>query len=212
LNRPLRIILPLFFAASTLFTAHAAGAFTLGTFGVPPVNTVCADAIPAHVGANSFETYDAVVEPLAICSFLYSPLWFDFTPARTGIAQVSTCGATLDTVIAAFVSCDGAELACSDDWCGLQSLIDVPVVAGVTCKIVIGVGEGRGTGFFTISEAPACPCDWNHDGALDTSDFFDFLRAFFAGDADFDSSGHTDSQDFFSFVSCFFDHPDGCVQ
>lgn len=52
--------------------------------------------------------------------------------------------------------------------------------------------------------APACPCDVDGSGSVNSQDFFDFVVGFFSGDADFDGSGETTSQDFFDFLICFF--------
>ncbi len=58
---------------------------------------------------------------------------------------------------------------------------------------------------------PACPCDWDDDGVIGTSDFFAFVTDFFAGDADVNFDWSTNSQDFFDFLACFFAPPSGCA-
>jgi hypothetical protein len=52
---------------------------------------------------------------------------------------------------------------------------------------------------------PAQPsADFNGDGVVNSADLFEFLAAFFAGDADLDGNGSTDSADFFAFLALFF--------
>ncbi len=49
-----------------------------------------------------------------------------------------------------------------------------------------------------------CPADFDENGIVNSQDFFDFVAAFFAGDADFNNDGSTNSQDFFDFITAFF--------
>jgi hypothetical protein len=61
----------------------------------------------------------------------------------------------------------------------------------------------RGDG---VRSPAACPGDVNHDGSINSQDFFDFLSAFFglSPSADFNADGSINSQDFFNFLTAFF--------
>jgi hypothetical protein len=51
----------------------------------------------------------------------------------------------------------------------------------------------------------ACFADWDFSGEVNSQDFFDFLTAFFAVEADINHDGLTTSQDFFDFLTGFFE-------
>jgi hypothetical protein len=76
-------------------------------------------------------------------------------------------------------------------------------------KVIFELGAPDADGIMG-PPAPACPCDWNDDTALNSQDYFDFLTDFFGGAADFNDDGFTNSQDFFDFLTCFFAPPKGC--
>lgn len=83
---------------------------------------------------------------------------FQWTPSESGIAAISTCGGTtnFDTVLY-LKSGDcvrGAEVACNDDSCALQSLINPTVTAGETYFIVVDGFGSFGAGEFSLSVSP----------------------------------------------------------
>jgi len=64
-------------------------------------------------------------------------VWFAYTSANAGNLVLSTCGLTSgDSVLAAYSDC-ATQIACQDDFCGLQTQLTVPVSAGQTVLIRI---------------------------------------------------------------------------
>jgi hypothetical protein len=57
---------------------------------------------------------------------------------------------------------------------------------------------------FSAVQPGGCDADWNHDGVIDTFDFFSFTDDFLAGSADFNHSGGTDTTDFYDFLTSYF--------
>jgi hypothetical protein len=81
------------------------------------------------------------------------------------------------------------------------------------CATGGGAYQGDNTPCGKATCSPACPCDFNASGVLNSQDFFDFLSCFFTTgctDADFNADQQVNSQDFFDFLSCFFAPPAGC--
>jgi len=77
---------------------------------------------------------------------------------------------------------------------------DAAAMTGGQYSLIGGFWAGADAGGF------ACGCDWNHDNALNSQDFFDYVTDFFGApaSADFNADGVTNSQDFFDFLTCFF--------
>jgi hypothetical protein len=91
---------------------------------------------------------------------LGNDIWYNYTAPGTGSLTVTTCGSSYDTAIAVYDGCScppGANLACNDDSCGLQSSVTVAVTVGACYKIQVG-GFASSTGPGTLNiMGPAGP-------------------------------------------------------
>ena len=109
---------------------------------------------------NSTATTDGILDPLcsaAGTAQIERDVWFRWTASVGTRASLSTCGGTsVDTRLAVYEggSCGGSMLACSDDACGLQSRVDIELVAGQEYLIRIGTYPGAtpGAGGLEIEE------------------------------------------------------------
>jgi hypothetical protein len=68
-------------------------------------------------------------------------LFYRYVPAATSRLALSMCGSGYDTVL--YVLENGVEIACNDDFCGLQSEVWATVVAGRTYIIGGPAASGR---------------------------------------------------------------------
>jgi len=80
-------------------------------------------------------------------------VWYSFAATADGSINASLCGSSYDTALAIFSgSCSGlTQLACNDDFCGLQSEIDnFPISNGTTYYIVVS-GFSTASGSYTLN-------------------------------------------------------------
>jgi hypothetical protein len=119
-------------------------------------------------GPFSFDTVGANTDGPSACGLFTADVWFNWTASASGSFTVSLCGgASFDTEVAVYAgtSCVGTQLACNDDFCGLQSQTSFTAVNGSVYKIRIGGFAGaQGTGTFTI-QPPAPPSSDDCTGA-----------------------------------------------
>lgn len=76
---------------------------------------------------------------------------YSFVPAADMQVNVSLCGSAYDTLVGVFNS-SYTEIACNDDFCGLQSEVDhVPLTGGQTYYIVVDGYTSTSCGTYTLS-------------------------------------------------------------
>jgi hypothetical protein len=142
----------------------------------------CAAATPVTPGTpingtTVGATNDGTIAGSCGASDASPDVWYDYTAGVTGITTVSLCGSLYDCVAGVWTACPGGgggvEIACNDDFCGLQSQLTFAATSGTTYKIrvsgfagssgtyTLNVSEGAGTGtnYDTVIEVYQGECD-----------------------------------------------------
>jgi len=111
--------------------------------GAPPTNDNRQNAKAiGNVTNYAFDTTEATFDGPAICMSSKN-IWYCYTAPSTGAATVSLCGSSFDTKLAIYHSCTATPslsnmLRCNDDFCGRQSEVVFPVIAGNKYLIEVG--------------------------------------------------------------------------
>jgi hypothetical protein len=149
---------------------------------------LCIDAEPVGEGTYPFSTVLATgTTPREICDGdsenVRDDIWYRYTAGCSGTALISLCGSNFNTRLAVYgARCpteDHTALACSDNSCGQQSELSLPVTAGLEYLVRVG-GNAEGTGALSIACTPTIePADCNCDDVVDFFDIDPFLLALF---------------------------------
>ncbi len=81
---------------------------------------------------------------------------YSYTAAATGLTTISLCGSTYDTGLYVYTTAM-VEIACNDDFCGLQSELGVVLNAGATYYIIVD-GYSSASGNYTLNMSVYEPC------------------------------------------------------
>ncbi len=131
------------------------GNLTISCAVPPPTGADnCALAPTVGNGAHAFSNVGATGTDITGCTFNDNlDVWFRYVATCTGNVTANTCaGASFDTGISAWTACGGTEIACNDDFCGVQSQIIFSATAGTAYWIRIAGFNGQsGTGTLTLS-------------------------------------------------------------
>ncbi len=175
----------------------AMGDIALRVASTPPANDSCLDATRIGDGTVFGSNYNAATDGTASCRGSGADVWWRYAALRTGIATVTTCGSSFDTILSVYDFCGGGELACNGNApgaaCGLASTVTFPVAKGAEYFIrVAGWNSGMGDITLRASSVPptndfcaeATPIE---DGVFTGSNFnatTDGTASCYRGDAD----------------------------
>ncbi len=115
----------------------------------------CADPVDADEGQTIGTTIGATNDGSASCasSGTAPDVWYRYTAASDFTLTLDLCGSSYDTALSIHSACPGSvenELACNDDSCGLQSMVEIQAEADTTYWIRVA-GYGGDTGNFVLN-------------------------------------------------------------
>ncbi len=137
---------------------HQTGDYILNIY-FPPSHDECTNALEVYAGIPYYgSTNGATGEMTSSCYDTdYRDVWHVFTPERSGLLSFSLLDSCLNTTLAIYDGCDGAELACNDNANNSpQSEITMQVQAGATYYIRVAAIQNM-TGDYVLSIEPAIP-------------------------------------------------------
>jgi hypothetical protein len=142
------------------------------TFACPiivPAHDECENCIPLETGVPfTGSTVGSTGADVSTCTVNdTNDVWHCWTADCSGYVTFETCGGpdpTFDTSLSVFDGCEGQEIACGDDGCGVQSRVhNVPVTEGTTYYLRVA-GYGGDVGEYRILVS-ACRTSCCLDGA-----------------------------------------------
>lgn len=142
-----------------------------------PANDTCATPQVVGEGTNLFawnpcgafynEGGESGCEPN-----VFADVWFSYVPTFDGDVRIETCGSNFDTIIDIFDTCNGAILACNDDFitgpstgcsASRSRISNYPVLTGVPVLIRVSANSGflssSAGGNISINPMPALPAN-----------------------------------------------------
>jgi hypothetical protein len=129
---------------------------------VPPFNddfdstTIVTEPLPFTDAINTSEATTAADDP--DCVGQGPTVWYSFTPTEDTRIRAHTFGSDYDTTLSVYSGTRGnlTQIACNDDFLGLQSQVNFDAIAGETYFFMVGAyGSGPGGNLvFTIEVAP----------------------------------------------------------
>lgn len=117
-----------------------------------PANDHCLDPNVVTPGVPFIgSSTDASGSDMSTCgSNDTNDVWLSYTASVTASVSINLCGSDFDTTLAVFDACDGIELVCNDDSCGLQSKVNLDVTSGSTYLLRVA-GNNGATGNYTVN-------------------------------------------------------------